>query len=101
MNFGKRDRVLVPTTMFWSFSCVNCLFAVLTHGGSMVLQFKFDAREAADRADRREEPAFEVHDRPGSRPIAYYFSGEVGGRAGGPSSSPAGSIMRWASESPG
>ena len=42
MHLTEQDRVLIPTSMFWSFSCVNALFAVMTHGGSLVLLFKYD-----------------------------------------------------------
>jgi fatty-acyl-CoA synthase len=45
MHLTEQDRMLVPTSMFWSFSCVNALFAVLTHGGSLVLLFKYDTGE--------------------------------------------------------
>lgn len=46
MHLTPSDRVLMLTSLFWSFSCVNCLFATLTHGASLVLQFRFDAGEA-------------------------------------------------------
>lgn len=45
MHLTEQDRVLLPTSMFWSFSCVNCLFAALTHGSSIVLLFAYDAGE--------------------------------------------------------
>lgn len=45
MHLTEQDRMLVPTSMFWSFSCVNALFAVMTHGGSLVLLFSYDAGE--------------------------------------------------------
>ena len=45
MHLSEQDRMLVPTTMFWSFSCVNALFAVMTHGGSLVIMFKYDTAE--------------------------------------------------------
>ena len=45
MHLTEHDRMLIPTSMFWSFSCVNALFAVMTHGGSLVLLFKYDTAE--------------------------------------------------------
>lgn len=45
MHLTEQDRMLIPTSMFWSFSCVNALFAVITHGGSVVLLFKYDTAE--------------------------------------------------------
>lgn len=45
MHLTEHDRMLIPTSMFWSFSCVNALFAVLTHGGSVVILFRFDTAE--------------------------------------------------------
>jgi len=32
--------------MFWGFACENALFAIMTHGGTVVLQEHFDAGEA-------------------------------------------------------
>ena len=32
--------------LFWSYACVNALFTVLTHGGSIVLQHHFEPGEA-------------------------------------------------------
>jgi len=45
MHLTEQDRVLLPTSLFWSYSCINGLFAAMTHGSSIVLQFKFDAAE--------------------------------------------------------
>ena len=45
MHLSEQDRVLIPTSMFWSFSCVNALFAAMTHGGSLVIMFKYDTAE--------------------------------------------------------
>ncbi len=40
------DKLWLAVSLFWSLACVNALFAVLTHGGSIVLQHHFDATEA-------------------------------------------------------
>jgi fatty-acyl-CoA synthase len=40
------DRLWLAVSLFWSLACVNALFAVLTHGGTVVLQHHFDAGEA-------------------------------------------------------
>ncbi|MDA1097353.1 MAG: AMP-binding protein [Proteobacteria bacterium] len=46
MHLGPDDRLWFAVSLFWSFGCVNALFAVMSHGGSMVLQHHFDAGEA-------------------------------------------------------
>lgn len=40
------DRLWLAVSLFWSLACVNAVFAVLTHGGTIVLQPQFDAGEA-------------------------------------------------------
>ena len=45
MHITERDRMLIPTSMFWSLSCLNALFAVMSHGASLVLLFKYDTAE--------------------------------------------------------
>ena len=45
MHLTEQDRMLIPMSMFWSFACLNALFAVMTHGGSIVLLFKYDTAE--------------------------------------------------------
>ncbi len=40
------DRLWLAVSLFWSLAGVNALFAILTHGGSVVLQHHFDAGEA-------------------------------------------------------
>jgi fatty-acyl-CoA synthase len=45
MHLTEQDRVMLPTSMFWSLSCVNCLFAAMTHGCSIVILYKFEAGE--------------------------------------------------------
>jgi len=46
MHLTPTDRMLMTVSMFWSFACANALFAMLTHGGSIVLQYRFDAGDA-------------------------------------------------------
>ena len=40
------DRLWLAVSLFWSLACVNALFAITTHGASIVLQPSFDAGEA-------------------------------------------------------
>ncbi len=40
------DRLWLAVSLFWSLACVNALFALLTHGGTVVLQHHFDAGAA-------------------------------------------------------
>jgi fatty-acyl-CoA synthase len=42
----ESDRLWLAVSLFWSLACVNAVFAVLTHGGVIVLQHHFDAGEA-------------------------------------------------------
>jgi fatty-acyl-CoA synthase len=75
MHLSEHDRILIPTSMFWSFSCVNALYAALTHGSSIVLQFSFDAGETLRLIDQESCTAvytqpnmlLAIHDHP-SRP---------------------------------
>ncbi len=46
LHLTETDRLWLGVSLFWSFACVNALFTVLTHGGSIVLQHHFDAAEA-------------------------------------------------------
>jgi fatty-acyl-CoA synthase len=52
MHLTAEDRVLFPTGLFWSFGCVNCLFATATHGASIVLLFRFQAEEMLATIER-------------------------------------------------
>ncbi|MCH9670811.1 MAG: acyl--CoA ligase, partial [Gammaproteobacteria bacterium] len=45
-HLTSKDRLWLAVSLFWSFGCVNALFAVMTHGGAVVLQHGFDAEEA-------------------------------------------------------
>ncbi|MBK8960151.1 MAG: AMP-binding protein [Proteobacteria bacterium] len=40
------DKLWLSVSLFWSLACVNALYAVMTHGASIVLQHQFDAGEA-------------------------------------------------------
>jgi fatty-acyl-CoA synthase len=46
MHVTPDDRLWLAVSLFWSFSCVNALFTMMTHGGAIVLQHRFDAVEA-------------------------------------------------------
>ena len=39
-------------SLFWSFGCLNALLAVMTHGGTLVLQEQFDAGAALALIER-------------------------------------------------
>src|SRR5215831_17720604 len=51
-NIGERqhltraDRLWLAVPLFWSFGAANALMALLTHGGTVVLQERFDPEEA-------------------------------------------------------
>src|SRR5437867_11175314 len=57
-NIGERqhlssaDRMWMGISLFWSFGCANALPAVMTHGGTIVLQPDFDAGEALALVER-------------------------------------------------
>ena len=57
-NIGQRqgyrpgERVLLAPPLFWSFGCANAMSAVLTHGGTLVLQSRFEAGEAIALIER-------------------------------------------------
>jgi fatty-acyl-CoA synthase len=53
-NIGERqgltpeDRVFVSVPLFWAYGAVNALPATLSHGATLVLQSKFEPREALE-----------------------------------------------------
>ena len=57
-NIGERqhltpaDRIWMGISLFWSFGGANALLAVMTHGGSIVLQESFDAAAALELIER-------------------------------------------------
>jgi fatty-acyl-CoA synthase len=46
MALTPADRLWFGVSLFWSFGCVNALFAVMSHGGTLVLQHHFEPGEA-------------------------------------------------------
>jgi fatty-acyl-CoA synthase len=52
MHLTGADRLWLAVSMFWGFACENALFAVLTHGGTIVLQEHFDAGAALALIER-------------------------------------------------
>ncbi len=57
-NIGERqhlspaDRMWMGVSLFWSFGCANALVAVMSHGGTLVLQEQLDAGEALALIER-------------------------------------------------
>ena len=46
LHLTPSDKLWLSVSLFWSFGCVNALFTMMTHGGSIVLQRSFNAGEA-------------------------------------------------------
>lgn len=46
------DRLWLGVALFWSYGCVNALFALMTHGGTIVLQHHFEPGEALRLIER-------------------------------------------------
>jgi fatty-acyl-CoA synthase len=46
MHMTGDDRLWLAVSMFWGFACENALMAIMTHGGTTVLQEHFDAGAA-------------------------------------------------------
>jgi fatty-acyl-CoA synthase len=51
-HLGPDDRMWMGISLFWGFGCENALLAVMTHGGTVVLQERFDAGEALALMER-------------------------------------------------
>jgi fatty-acyl-CoA synthase len=57
-NIGERqhltadDRMWMGISLFWGFGCENALFAVMTHGGAVVLQDHFEPAAALALIER-------------------------------------------------
>ena len=51
-HLGAQDRMWMGISLFWGFGCENALLAVMTHGGCVVLQEQFEAREALALIER-------------------------------------------------
>jgi fatty-acyl-CoA synthase len=45
-HLSRADRLWLAVPLFWSFAAANALMALTTHGGTIVLQERFDADEA-------------------------------------------------------
>lgn len=52
MHLTENDRLWMGVSLFWGLGCENALFAVMTHGGCVVLQHNFDAGEALALIER-------------------------------------------------
>jgi fatty-acyl-CoA synthase len=52
MRLGPDDRVLLAVSLFWAFACVNAVFAVATHGGTIVLQRHFEPGQSLALIER-------------------------------------------------
>ena len=53
MHLTAADRVWLAVPLFWSFGSANALPAILTHGGSIVLQESFEPGEALALLDEQ------------------------------------------------
>ncbi|MEQ8663210.1 MAG: AMP-binding protein, partial [Gammaproteobacteria bacterium] len=51
-HLGADDRLWLAVSLFWSLACVNALFALATHGATIVLQHHFDAGQALEIIER-------------------------------------------------
>lgn len=52
MHLTPDDRLWLAVSLFWSFGCVNALFTLMTHGGTIVLQREFEAGGALELIER-------------------------------------------------
>ena len=52
LHLTEDDRLLMVVSLFWSFGCANALFAMMTHGGSVVLQDSFDTARSLELIER-------------------------------------------------
>jgi fatty-acyl-CoA synthase len=52
-RLGAADRVWLAVPLFWSFGSANALPAIMTHGGSIVLQESFEPGEALALLDEQ------------------------------------------------
>jgi fatty-acyl-CoA synthase len=51
-HLTAEDRMWMGISLFWSFGCANALLAVMTHGGTIVLQESLDAGAALALIER-------------------------------------------------
>jgi fatty-acyl-CoA synthase len=52
MALGPSDSVLLSAPLFWSYGSANALPATMTHGGTLVLQERFEAAGAIDLIEK-------------------------------------------------
>ncbi len=52
LHLTEKDRLLMVVSLFWSFGCANALLAMMTHGGSVVLQDSFDTARSLELIER-------------------------------------------------
>ncbi len=52
LHITEHDRLLMVVSLFWSFGCANALLAMMTHGGSIVLQESFDIAQSLALIER-------------------------------------------------
>jgi len=52
MALGPSDRVLLSAPLFWSYGSANALPATMTHGGTLVLQERFEAAGAIELIEK-------------------------------------------------
>lgn len=52
MRLTEHDRVWLASPLFWSFGIANAAMATFTHGATLVLQQRFDPRDAAETLAR-------------------------------------------------
>jgi fatty-acyl-CoA synthase len=48
MRLGDNERVWLASPLFWSYGIANATMATFTHGGTLVLQERFEPRSAVD-----------------------------------------------------
>jgi len=51
-HLSPDDKLWLAVALFWSYGCVNALFALMTHGGAVVLQHHFEPGEALRLIER-------------------------------------------------
>src|SRR5207245_1801392 len=75
-HLTAEDRMWMGISLFWGFGCENALLAVMTHGGSVVLQEQFEAGEALALIER--ERCTVYYGTPNIALALWQHPGEVG-----------------------
>ena len=57
-GLGSDDRLWLAVSLFWSLACVNAVFALATHGATIVVQHHFDAGDALRLIERERATVF-------------------------------------------